>query len=341
VLHPTRPCLPLLLLAALLAGCGGDGPLEVAEVGQDPSPSPSATADTSIEDALARAGVSDELALELGAVAGRTGYGLSRGVPMPLVQSRSFAFVQVDTCRDIATGATTWERVVARDVADGASRSDAEQMASFLQSTFCPVVRPEPGLDTTPTTSAGPASATDDNGTRGLLSDGEWLAGRWKAVPYDRCLPQLGQPSDADEARAFELRAGVLLCTSLPSRWHSRSIDMDLVFAEPVPEATALQLVAPLLPPDAQLGTREVGSNPPHAPAPGTCVSIQWTSEVLRTAVAEASPSWSDSDEASVVLYSSQQTDTGSADAYDGTVKQAALATGGHSFGYKSDVVTC
>ncbi|MGY2005295.1 hypothetical protein [Blastococcus sp. SYSU DS1024] len=89
---------------------------------------------------LAGRGVDDSLVRQLGAMADITGYGLSPGNPLPFEQAQGFAVAIIDRCDEVSSGQITWSDAVNEDVGDGAPVSDAQQMNSYLQSTFCPRV---------------------------------------------------------------------------------------------------------------------------------------------------------------------------------------------------------
>jgi hypothetical protein len=99
------------------------------------------TQDTSVRDYVRAAGISDQLVSQLGQVAGDTGYGLTRGVPLAFDDAQSFAVVMIDNCRELNSGTVSTEQMISRDVSDGAPVADARAMAAFLQQTFCPAVR--------------------------------------------------------------------------------------------------------------------------------------------------------------------------------------------------------
>lgn len=99
------------------------------------TPSPS-----SVAEAVAEAGVSQDLVDRLAQVASSTGYGTSRGTALSEEQAMNFALVQIGTCLRLQAGQTTAVEIIAQDVADGADRAGAETMSAFLLQTFCPAV---------------------------------------------------------------------------------------------------------------------------------------------------------------------------------------------------------
>ncbi|MFU8854536.1 sigma factor [Micromonospora sp. SL1-18] len=334
------PVLSLAMGVLFLTACQGQSAQHQARATESPSPSASATPDTSIVDALAAAGVSDALVIQLGEVASRTGYGLGRDEPLPLEKSRGFAVVQIATCRDVASGNKTWAQVIATDQAGGAPAADAQTMNDFLRDVFCKAVRPDPKLAATPTSRPSDvAPATDADGTRGLLSSLAWLDQRYRPIAYAPCEKQEGQP--LGDGHAWRVSSNVILCGEvLGDTWKHRPIGLTLVFNTPVTEKTAVALARTLLPTDASLTSRRLGSNPDYAAHDGSCASLEWHSTTLNAAVKALNPSWGDGEKASFVLYGKQQTEDGSADAYRGRVKAADVAIGGHNYA-QDNTITC
>jgi hypothetical protein len=330
---------------ALLIGTLIDSGDETATAFPDasPSPTPKATStseapreDTSLQDAIEAAGLSSALVAELGRVAGDTGYGLTRGTPLTGDAAKSFAVVQIGTCRDLATGYRALDEVIASDVSGGAPATDARTMAAFLRDTFCPAVRPL----TQPTRGAQPSgSAPPSDGTRGLMSSVDFLDATFAPGSLIDCATATGQPFG--EPHAYALSGGHLLCGDFltDGPWDPYFIHLDLVFPQPVTAEQALPVITSLLPADIRPDSTREGTNPPYSP-PGGCLSIVWSSPTLSAAVERVNSGWEGGTGASAILYSDRQTSDGSSSPFDGTVRVAAIGIGGHNVG-STDSVTC
>ncbi|WP_131801828.1 hypothetical protein [Klenkia soli] len=295
------------------------------------------TEDTSVQDFLDEAGVPAALVTDLGRVAGSTGYGLSRGVPLAGADARSFAVVQVRTCRDMASGFRSRTEFESADVANGAGAADARALYDYLTATFCPAVDSQPS----PSPAAAPTTAQDDAaGTRGLLSTDAQLSALYGPGATSECAAATGQPSG--RAYAYLLPSGQLLCGDMfdGGPWDGHFIHVDVVFSSPVPEEEALAAVASILPADITAPTALAGVNPPYSP-PGSCQSVAWQSTTAGSVVTRINPGWSNPDRVSAVLYSDRQTVDGSASAYDGTVRVATVGIGGHNTNSIDDDITC
>ncbi len=357
----SRPRWPLAVAAlavavavGLVVGSGGDDesaaasapvrstPSEATPSGSTPSGStPSSEAprlDSSVQDALDEAGVGAALVAQLGQVAGDTGYGLARGVPLTRDAARGFAVVQITTCREAASGYHSLDEVHASDVANGASEADAQTMVAFLRDVFCPAVRPSP--EPTPGTSAGGTTAEED-GTRGLMSSVDRLDATLTANTVAGCAAATGQPTG--EPHAYRLPSGALLCGDFitDGPWDPHFVNLSVVFPQPVSTEEALAVVTSLLPPDARPGTTREGTNAPYAAVSGSCLSVLWTSTTIGDTVERVSPTWGNDPEVTAVLYSDRQTSDGSSSVFDGTVRLAAVGVGGHNVGATSGTVTC
>lgn len=284
--------------------------------------------DTSVQDFLDAAGVGAALVRRLGEVAGDTGYGLTRGVPMEDESARGFAMIQVTTCRELASGYRTLEEIVASDIANGAPEGDARTMAAFLRDSFCPAVEPLTQDTSAPTPGA---AAPPSDGTRGLMSSVEYLDATLPAGSVADCAAVTGQPFG--EPRAYVLPGGQLLCGDFTADgpWGPHFIHLDVVFPTPVPAEQALPVVTSLMPEDLGPADTREGGNPPYAPAPGGCLSVVWPSQIMGDVVARINPDWGPENEASAVLYSDRQTSDGSSAPFDGTVRVASLGSGGHN----------
>ncbi len=296
------------------------------------------TEDTSLQDALDEAGVSNGLVARLGVVAGDTGYGLTRGQALTGDQARGFAVLQISTCRELASGFRSLAEVIASDVAGGAPRADAETMAAFLRDTFCPGVDARPRTDTEPTTSATPqAPHTPTDGTRGLMSSRAALDASFPAGSLADCAAATGEP--LGEPHAYALPGGELLCGDFitDGPWDEHFINLEVVFPRPVTIEAALPVLTALLPADIGPATTRDGGNPPYVPVAGSCLSIAWPSVTIGASVQRLSPDWGPVSGAEAILYSDRRTSDGSSAPFDGTVRVASL-----SFGMPDEpVVTC
>ncbi|WP_346619643.1 hypothetical protein [Blastococcus montanus] len=318
--------------AVLTAGCstdsGSDPGSGSAEPAASDSPAPAEpSADTSLQDALSVAGVNDALVADLGRVAGASGYGLQPDMPLTGDDAIRFAVVQLDTCRELASGFRTLEEVVARDVADGASRADAQAMADFLSSTYCPAVR-SPEDSALPGPGAGSATPPAD-GTRGLMSPVDYLDATLPAGSLTECAAATGEPYG--EPRAYTLPGGQLVCGSVNDTWDRHLIGFDVVFPQPVPVDQALPAIEALLPDDIGQPDTRPGENPSWSPIRGSCLSVAWSSPTIGAAVARLSTNFDDENAASAVLYSDRQTDEGASAPFDGTVRMASVGFGSHT----------
>ena len=340
--------LVVAVVVGLVAGTGGDDPAEASGPARStpsettqPEPTPAdetPEADTSVQDALDEAGVGAALVAQLGRVAGDTGYGLTRGVPLTGDAARGFAVVQITTCREAASGYRSLDEVQVSDVANGASEADARTMAAFLRDVFCPAVRPSP--EPTPGTSPGGTTAEEDS-TRGLMSSTGRLDATLTAGSVADCAAATGQPMG--EPHAYRLPGGALLCGDFipDGPWDPHFVQLDVVFPQPVPAEQALAVVTSLLPPDARPGTTREGTNASYAAVSGSCLSVLWTSTTIGDTVERVSPTWGNDPEVTAVLYSDRQTSDGSGSVFDGTVRLAAVGVGGHNVGATSGTVTC
>jgi hypothetical protein len=331
--------LGLVTLVAVTVGLvtANSGPTEPASVAtsspatEPAAPSSSAPADpsedTSLQDALTAAGVSDALVSELGRVAGVTGYGLQRAIPITGEDAIRFAFIQLETCRGLASGFRTLDEIIARDVADGAPRADAEAMADFLSSTFCPAVRPA-AVPAAPSPRPGSATPPSD-GTRGLMSPVDYLDATLPQGSLAECAAATGEPYG--EPRAYTLPGGQLLCGSVNDVWDRHFVGLDVVFPQPVPVDQALPVIESLLPEDIGPPDTRTGENPSWTPVRGSCLSVAWPSRAVGAAVARLSSERGSENEASAMLYSDRQTSEGASVPFDGTVRVASVGFGGHT----------
>ncbi|MGY1665910.1 hypothetical protein [Geodermatophilus sp. SYSU D00696] len=336
--------LAVALVVGLVAGSGSDDDSAQASGPARSTPSetvPSNEApgvDTSVQDALAEAGVGAALVAQLGQVAGDTGYGLTRGVPLTGDAARGFAVVQITTCREAASGYRSLDDVQASDVASGASEADARTMAVFLRDVFCPAVRPSP--EPTPGASTR-GTAAEQDGTRGLMSSADRLDATLTAGAVTDCAAATGQPTG--EPHAYRLPGGELLCGDFitDGPWDPHFVGLSVVFPQPVSTDQALAVVTSLLPPDARPGTTREGTNASYAAVSGSCLSVLWTSTTIGDSVDRVNPSWGNDPEVTAVLYSDRQTSDGSSSVFDGTVRLATVGVGGHNVGATTSTVTC
>ncbi|MFJ9718997.1 hypothetical protein ACIRPQ_24205 [Streptomyces sp. NPDC101213] len=136
----------------LLTGCGsGDAPADTGEeqAAQDTAPWETPveepvseeTEDTSVQDALDEAGVTDAMVRQLAAVAEANNYAAT--IPMGDDSARLFATVIVDHCREVALGRKTWEFYAEEDMSTGGTQAQVDAMYGFTKRTFCPSLNPE------------------------------------------------------------------------------------------------------------------------------------------------------------------------------------------------------
>lgn len=321
-----------------LAGCGDDGSTS-STAAQEPAvsgtsstptrtPRPSKSADTSVQDALDEAGVSDALAQRLVVAADDAGYGPA---------DTSFAALMIDTCRDVDSGYSNWNELIDQDVADGAPRRQAGTFYAFLRTQFCPAVKPAPDKPQP----SGDADAAA-SGTRGLGTSADYLDAHWKHGDLATCRAATGAP--LGEPRTYIVAPGALMCGDVGVGVYGNTfIDLDVVFTPPVPEAAARQVAEKLLPVDATFVERRMGKNPPYANRGGSCPSLLYRSQTLAAAVNAAADAGVDASgpEATATFYSDRQTNYGSSTVYDGRVRTLSLGIGGFNTGYQSNTPTC
>ncbi|MET8945233.1 hypothetical protein ABZX30_17050 [Streptomyces sp. NPDC004542] len=360
-MHRYRRALSTALLAAAVlaaGGCGSDsgpaagdasaappknsaaGKPAPSEDRSDTDPAPAETAagdDTSIEDALTAAGVDDDLVNRLGEVGDANNYGLGVGVETGLEDRRRLAFLQVDTCRNVAVGYRTWRGIRYSDEADGATEEQAAAMADFLRKEFCPQVSPfkEPPLPHQ--TLGGPDE--DDRGGRGLASPVTWWDRRYPRVSWSKeCAAQTGMPSG--DPVAYRLAKDEVVCATVPSHasWKKHLIDLDVVFATPVDEDRAMRAARDLLPSDASATEPTEGVNPDWSYLGGGCLNINFRTATMKKLLdgLEKDPEpW-----ASALYYTDGATEDGAVGDYTGEVKQISLSKGADEPGLSGDL-TC
>lgn len=235
-----------------------------------------------------------------------------------------FALLMVDVCRDIESGHSRWSELISQDVADGASRRDATLFHNFLRDEYCPGVRPVADRKQP----KGDPDAVS-NGTRGLASSAAYLDAHWEHGSLEACRAATGAP--LGEARAY-VQAGGLVCADyVDAVWGDALIDLDVVFEPPVSEADARAAALTLLPLDAEYQVRVPHNNPNWASEAGSCISLVFGSSTLDEAVRSINADWSDANEATATLYSEKQTNYGSGNIFDGTVRLMSLSLGGTS----------
>lgn len=307
-----------VLAVTLLGGCSGGSaqstrgasPSGGVVASETPTANPSETETANALDAA--------LVQQLIAVANETGYGPA---------DEAFADVMTVVCRDVASGHTTWDEVIAQDVADGASKADAKRLYTFVRDQLCPAL-PEDDEEKNP---QGDKDAGSD-GTRGLGSKLGHLDANWDQGDAKRCRAVFGASAVAVHAFA---RDGVAVCADEPlsDTWGDTVIGLDLAFEPAVSEKQARQMALQLLPDDAVFQKRVKLNNPGWAARKGSCVSVVFKSAALNGVILAANPDWSDANLASATLYSDKQTDYGSGSSFDGTVRAMSLGIGGTTKG--------
>lgn len=304
-----------------------------------PSPTASTTATasgaTGAEQTLADIGVSDGQVKQLIALADELGYGPA---------TKDFAWVMADTCRDVKAGASTYPELVDADVANGASRADAQRMYDWLKTSFCPDVKAATDLPA-PGQSGGQTPALPA-GLQGLGGSVKWFDAKFKPSSQAPCRAVQGAPLGIE--RAYVFAPGVTLCLDYMGNAPLGDVQdaASLVFSPLVSQSKALAAVARLLPKDAQLVDQLKGSNPDYAGRPGSCLSVLYRSPTWKQQMSQyddlTDPAGITYDTSlDVMLYSDRQTADGSSSEYTGMVRYADLTSGGHNFGYHSRTVTC
>ncbi|MFC9356552.1 hypothetical protein ACFTZB_08215 [Rhodococcus sp. NPDC057014] len=136
------------------------------------STSPTAE-DGSIAAALEQAGATPEMVDAMGVVAEETGY-----IPAPsdLQQRQEFTYLIVLLCRDISSGATTWENSINEDIFHGAATEDAQRLNDYARTDFCPRVPPNDSGTTTPAASSAPADLAPIVLTTNVQIEGQSVA---------------------------------------------------------------------------------------------------------------------------------------------------------------------
>lgn len=113
-----------------------------------------------------------------------------------------------------------------------------------------------------------------------------------------------------------------MLCASEPYRDRAGqpTTSAAIEFDSSVDEDVAVAMALSLLPEDAQIVDRLIGTNSDFSSS-NTCVSI----DVISRSLGDIS---GNKDTASILLYPDQQTDLGSSAMFSGTVRQVHLSTG-------------
>ena len=137
----------------LLTGCGSDsapsdsgsGERTVREAPVEatvPTEEPTAeeAEDTSVQDYLEEAGITDVMVKRLAAVAEANNYAAT--VPMDEESAQLFATVIADHCRDVASGKKTWKFYADEDMSTGGTQAQVDAMYGFAEHTFCPSLKP-------------------------------------------------------------------------------------------------------------------------------------------------------------------------------------------------------
>lgn len=137
----------VLVAAVALNGCGGeneqpgtDRPAHATTEAGSPTTESSSEVDTSIQDALAERGVTDDMVRRLGAMADSTGYGYGPGTTLPFDQAQNFAVAVLVTCDQVVARTLTWDQAIRDDMSTGAPAGAAEKMNGYLRDVYCPAL---------------------------------------------------------------------------------------------------------------------------------------------------------------------------------------------------------
>jgi hypothetical protein len=315
-----------ILVPAVSASCVGTEDRGRQETRFNNSPGQeSAPADTSVQDALDAAGVTDHMAEQLIAVANENGYGPA---------DKTFAALMIDACRDAESGHMSFEEMIAQDAADAAGLAEAQQFYSYLANEYCPKLK-DPASATTAT-----ATPADANGTRGLMTPLGSLKERLAPADLQVCEKVIGAADG--QAVAYTFGPGAVVCADVQTSGAFANVPstLDVLFHPAVPIARARAVAGALLPKDASYVARKHGSNPPWAHRDGSCLALLFTSVALGEQVQRMHPEGSNDDDAVALLYSDRQTDYGSSADFSGKVRLMSISTGGYNF-RRDDVVTC
>lgn len=315
--------------ATVEAAAGRTEPTSTPSTRQSLTPAPKSTAatsvDTSLRDALREAGVSSDMVTRIGELGRETGY-LTGMIGLDDVEG--FAYMQVLTCQEVNSGYRSYDDVYNTDVSDGAPAASAETMVTFLRTTYCPSVT-QPDETAVAATAPGlqlQADGSDPNGMRGVMSTAAFFDAAYAPVPVSRCTSAVGPE---DDARAYEMPGGGLLCVSVPSHagWKSHIISVDIVFDPPVPQAQAVAAALAVLPADGRVLGEQSHKNPPHGVYSGSCLGINISTPNLGAYYRDFQASWDNG--ATALLYSGRQTSNGADTLYDpARVRQVSVSPG-------------
>ncbi|WP_420879103.1 hypothetical protein [Rhodococcus sp. (in: high G+C Gram-positive bacteria)] len=278
-----------------------------------------------MEAELAKASVTDDMVCGLGDVMDEAGYGFDNRAST-FQERQGFASIELDTCRETASGYTSWDEVIDHEVAEGAPRSASTRLNGYLRDVYCPAVS-DPAAAAPPSV-ARTSEPFDSNGMRGIYSKIGWYDGRFEGLPATECTSRLGE-FVFEEGRAYRFDDTTILCVTVPS---SRRGGADahiwnatLAFTTPHDEASALAKALQLVPDGAQMDSRMIATNPE---GPNTCLSVDYRSRPVEQLASTAEPnSTIDRGFVNVHLYSDRQTNLGSSSPYTGSANAAYVTT--------------
>jgi hypothetical protein len=242
----------------------------------------------------------------------------------------------------VKAGASNYPELVDADVANGASRADAQRMYDWLKATYCPHVK---AATDQPAPGQGGAGAALSAGLQGLGASVKWFDAKFKPSSQEPCRAVQGAPLGIE--RAYVFGPGATLCLDYMGRKPLGDVQdsASLVFSPLVSQAHALAAVKRLLPKDATMVDQLKGSTPDYAGRSGSCLSVLYHSATWKQQMSQ----YDSTDDLgieydtslNVMLYSDRQTADGSSSEYSGMVRYAEISSGGHNFAYHSHDVTC
>lgn len=282
------------------------------------------TTDGSVEAALAKANVTDEMVCGLGDVMDEAGYGFDNRATT-FQERQGFASIELDNCRETASGYTTWDEVIDDEVAEGAPRSASTRLNGHLRDIFCPAMSDPAAV--APPSVAIISDPVDNNGMRGIYSQIAWYDGRFEGLPPVECTSRLGE-FVLEEGRAYRFDDSTVLCVTVPSSMRG-GVDAyiwsaTLAFTTPQDEASALAKALQLVPDGAQMDSRMIATN---AEGPNSCLSVDYRSRPIEQLASTAEPNTTDRGFVNVHLYSDRQTRLGSSFPYTGSANAAYVST--------------
>lgn len=280
--------------------------------------------DGSVEAVLAKASVTDDMVCGLGQVMDAAGYGFDNRTTT-YAERLNFAFIELDNCKEVASGYKTWAEIVNEEVEQGAPRSESSRLNGYLERDFCPAA--ELRSEGVPAASDLSSGTVDENGMRGIYSKIGWYDGRFEPLPAIECTSRLGEFTG--EGRAYRFDADTILCVEVPGSNRSGSDGYTwsarLAFTTPLGEDAALNRALQLVPDDAVEESRMLATN---GEGPNTCRSVDYRSRQIGELAGTAKPIESDDLEYfNVTLYSDRQSYFGSSSPYTGTANAAYLYT--------------